>query len=172
MTVSYVSAVFDKAILKAFTGNAAGTTFINWTTGQDTRIYCVLESSNLNGAPTNKAGYATYGDIGDEITNTTGSAYVAGGKAMTPTTVALSGASPNVANFVAAATSWTTASFSAKTAIVQWANVAATPAGTTVLLSYHDLTAGGGVQQTVTSGTLTLTWAASGVFTITISAAA
>jgi hypothetical protein len=61
---------------------------------------------------------------------------------------------------------WTGASFSPYYSIVQWGSTATTAANP--LQSYHDL---GGIQ-TVTVGTFTLSWAATGVFTLTSSAAA
>ena len=96
-----------------------------------------------------------------------------GGYDPTTTVPTLSGAAPNVAQFEPGSitTTWgSTASFSALTA--EWAsipNASGINTATNPLLCYNDLSATTGTALSVVSGTLTLTWAASGVMTITIS---
>jgi hypothetical protein len=142
------SAVYDQAMFHFGTGE------INWTTGQ-TDVYCLLCG---NTGPTKT--HAHYSDVAGQLTATGN--YTVGGNVMAPVTVALAS---NVAQFDAADTAWTAATFTAYFAIVNHGTLAG---ATNALISYHDL----GGAQAVVSGTLTLQWAATGVFTITVAAAA
>ena len=160
MTVAN-SAVFDNCIINAFGA------LVQWPTkAQGSAVeFCTLQTTEAN---LNKATWATYTNISDQVAN--GSGYTTGGYGTGSTAVVLTGAAPNVAKFAAASTStWgATATFSTTTAIFNYGTLANT---TNPLLSYHDLTNATGTAQSVVSGTLTLTWATAGVFTITISAA-
>jgi hypothetical protein len=142
------SAVYDYALYHF------GKADINFTTAS--RVWATLES---NTAPTKT--HQLYSDIAGQLTATGN--YVLGGATLTPGTVTL--ASP-ATQFDAPDAVWTGASFSAYYSIVQFGTPAATAGN--FLCSYHDL---GGIQ-TVTVGTLTLQWAATGLFTLTSSAAA
>ena len=165
MTVAN-SAVFDNNILNAFGGLVVWATLAQGSS----HTYCELLQTEAN---LNKATWATYSNTtggSDQVAN--GSGYASGGYNIGTTAVALTGAAPNVAKFVASSTStWgSTATFSATTALFQYGASNGTTAGNP-LESYHDLTGGTGTAQQVVSGTLTLTWAGTGVYTITISTA-
>ena len=117
-----------------------------------------------------------YSDLSTQVAN--GSGYTTGGYNTGTTAASLyaSGtcsATAQCAIFKASSTStWgSTASFSTATAVHCYGTTIATAGNP--LVCYNDLTSGGGTSQTVTSGTLTLTWNATyGVFSITISAEA
>jgi hypothetical protein len=142
------SAVYDNALYHFGIGE------VNFTTAS--RIWATLEG---NTGPTKT--HAHYSDIAAQLTATGN--YVLGGATTTPGTCTVVS---NVTQFDAPDAAWTAASFSAYFSIVDWGSTATTAANP--LMSYHDL---GGVQ-TVTVGTLTLVWAATGIFTLTSNAAA
>ena len=171
MTTTYKSAVFDNCILNAF--NPVTVSQPMWPAhthgAATTGTTCMLTATKSSGN-----GIAKNTDIDfANVTQTSGNGYTSGG--YDPTTVApvLSGASPNVAEFGQGSitTTWgSTASFSAMTA--EWTsipNAAGIATSTNPLLCYNDLTAATGTALSVVSGTLTLTWASTGVMTITIS---
>ena len=142
------SAVYDNALYHFGIGE------VNFTTAS--RLWATLEG---NTGPTKT--HAHYSDIAAQLTAVGN--YVLGGDSCTPGTCTVAS---NVTQFDMPDAVWTAASFSAYFSIVDWGATATT--ATNPLMSYHDL---GGIQ-TVTNGTLTLTWAATGVFTLTSSAAA
>ena len=170
MTGTYKSAVFDSCIINAF--NPVTVTQPKWpahTNGAATPGTTCLLTNNNSGNGIVKAT-----DIDNSnCTQTTGNGYTAGG--YDPTTVApvLSGASPNIAEFGQGSitTTWgSTSTFTCKSA--EWTSIATAATnntGTNPLLCYNDLTATTGTALSVVSGTLTLTWAASGVMTISVS---
>jgi hypothetical protein len=142
------SAVYDNAVVHFGIGE------VNWTTGQ-TDIYATLCG---NTAPTKT--HAHYSDITGQLGS--GSGYTTGGMVF-PSLVTAALAS-NVVQFDGGDCAWTASTFTAYFAITNHGTLAG---ATNALLSYHDL----GGAQSVVSGTLTLQWAATGVFTITVSAA-
>lgn len=146
------SAVFDNAMI------AFGTAVVNWTTDVND-IWCGLGGSGF-GAAVSKSGWDTYSDLTNEMT---GTGYEAGGTELDVITVALNS---NVAQFDSQNTSWTSATFTAYYAYTDHGATKTTSGNP--LISYHDL----GGAQAVVAGTLTLQWASSGVFNITITAAA
>ena len=170
MTGTYKSAVFDKCILNAF--NPVTVSQPAWpahTHGAGTAgTTCILSTGN-SGNGIVKSTDIDYANI----TQTTGNGYTAGGYDPTTTVPTLSGAAPNVAQFGPGSitTTWgSTATFTALTA--EWTsipNVAGITTSTNPLLCYNDLSAATGTALSVVSGTLTLTWAASGVMTISVS---
>lgn len=93
----------------------------------------------------------------NETTNTSGTAYTAGGSTLTSPTFATDATSVSVC-FTASALSWTTASFTAYGGLL-YDNVIA--AGTTVAKQGMCYNYFGGLQ-TVTSGTFTVNWATVG----------
>lgn len=97
-------------------------------------------------------------DVTNEIT---GTGYTAGGATVTSPTVTYTGAS-NLITFDAADTSWSSASFTARTYVL-YDSTPATDA-TRPLIQYETF----GSDQTVTSSTFTIVWNASGIFTITV----
>lgn len=142
------SAVYNNALYHFGIGEIA---WVNPTTD----IYCLLTT---NTAPTKT--HAHYSEVsGVEIS---GGNYVAGGEDLPiATTVHLD---TSVAHFESGNTVWSGVSFTTYYAITQHTT---TPTTTTnPLITYHDLG-----EQTVTSGTFTLQWATTGVFTITITGA-
>lgn len=150
------SAVFDNAMIWFGTG------IIDWSSGQ-TDINALLGATGMNAACISaKNTWDTYSDITNQMT---GTGYDAGGKSVGAlTTVHLAS---NVAHFQpASTTAWTAATFDAYSAGIYHGTLAAAGAN---LLSYHSFSTG---VQNVVSGTLTLTYAATGCFTITIAASA
>jgi hypothetical protein len=165
MTGTYKSAVFNNAIINAF--GPAGTQ-ASWKV-------------HVNGAATpGVTSMLTTGNSGNgivkttdstnaNVTQTSGTGYTAGGYDPGTSTVALSG---STAQFIATGTSsWTGATFTALTAeFTTIPNFAGINTSTNPLLCYNDLSAATGTALSVVSGTLTLTWAGTGVMTIVISA--
>ena len=174
MTGTYKSAVFDNCILNAF--NPVTVSQPAWpahTHGAATAgTTCMLSGTKNSGN-----GIAKSTDIDfSNVTQTSGSGYTTGGYDPTTTVPTLSGAAPNVAQFGPGSitTTWgSTATFSALTA--EWTsipNAAGIATTTNPLLCYNDLSSATGTALSVVSGTLTLTWAGTGVMTIAISAEA
>lgn len=89
-----------------------------------------------------------------------GTGYTAGGATLTSPVVAYT-AGTNVLSFDAADTAWTTATFTARYAVV-YDSTPATDA-TRPLLAYVDF----GADVSVTAATFTITWAAGGILTLT-----
>lgn len=100
-----------------------------------------------------------YDDLSNEVAN--GSGYTTGGKTLTSLTVAYDGAT-NTFSFDAADSSWTSASFTARYAVIY---VDTGTASTSPLLAYVNF----GADQTVSSGTFTIQWNASGIAKVTVS---
>lgn len=96
-----------------------------------------------------------------QVNEITGAGYTAGGVTLSSKTLAYDAAS-NEVRFDAADVSWTTASFTARYAVVY--NSTGT-ASTSPLLGYVDF----GADETVTSGTFSIQWDATGVLKITVS---
>jgi hypothetical protein len=90
-----------------------------------------------------------------------GTGYTAGGATLASKTVAYTAAS-NTFTFDAADTSWTGATVTARYAVIYDAQTGS--AATEPLLAFVDF----GADQTATAGTFTITWNASGIFTITV----
>jgi hypothetical protein len=104
----------------------------------------------------NQSTHEFFSDVTNEIT---GTGYTAGGAALTTKTCA---ASALVTTLDADDTSWTTASFTARYAIVYKSTGTST---TSPLIGYVDF----GADQTVSAGTFTITWNASGIVSLTVS---
>lgn len=100
-----------------------------------------------------------YDDLTNEVAN--GNGYTTGGATLASKTVAYDGAT-NTFSFDAADTSWTTASFTARYAVLY---VSTGTSSTSPLLAYVDF----GADQTVSSGTFTIAWNASGIAKVTVS---
>ena len=167
MTATYKSAVFDNCIINAF-APAASTKQAAWpahTQGGATPGVASVLITGSSGSPIAKTTNALYSDISTQVAN--GNGYATGGYDPTTSVAALT---TSVCKFIATGTSsWTAATFSCATAVFDTIQTYATIAtATNSLLCYNDLTAASGTSLSVVSGTLTLTWAAGGVMTITI----
>ena len=127
----------------------------NWTLGQHASFF----TTQLTAAPTKT--WAHYSDLTNQTA--AGGTYTTGGKALPSLVTAVLAAA--VCQFDAGDQSWAAATFTSSYTATNEGTLAT--AGN-CLLSSHDL----GGSQAVVSGTLTLQWAATGVFTVTISAAA
>jgi hypothetical protein len=152
------SAIFDNAMVSLMTGKVN----IN---GSENKTLCILGGAT---AP-NKATFATYNDVkngtGYEIAAVNG--YALGGSVvavttptMTATVTGLKTSAPTVF------TAGTGVTIAGSYAMIQYAS-SSNVATTNPLLCYLGIGA-----QSVTSGTLTLTWNAAGIMTLTVSAAA
>jgi hypothetical protein len=147
------SAVFDHAI------TALGTGLVNWTISTGSSIYAALGGTTF-GANVSKSTWSTYSQTtGFQVAN--GDGYTSGGKLLSLSTVALDG---NIAKFDANDVQWTGATLHCW---YSYTNKGTLAGAANPLLTYHDL----GGDQAVSAGTLTLQWAAAGVFTIEVSAA-
>jgi hypothetical protein len=100
---------------------------------------------------------ALYADVTNELATAGG--YTSGGAALGSPQYTTSSLTTT---FDAADTSWTTATFTAAQAHIYAAGLAANPVKP--LISYVDF----GADQSVSSGTFTLQWNASGIFTIVV----
>ena len=97
----------------------------------------------------------TWADISaNEITNTSGTAYTAGGEALAGLTIVVSS---NIARWDANDAAWTTATFSAYHVVLY------DTTNSDSLIASIDL----GGEQTVTSGTFTVEWSAGGILSLT-----
>lgn len=98
-------------------------------------------------------------DFFDDVTNeVSGTGYTAGGATLTTPVVALN-TSTDTANFDADDTSWTTATITARAAVVYKSTGTAS---TSPLIAYFDF----GSDKVSTAGTFLITWAAGGLFTV------
>jgi hypothetical protein len=98
-------------------------------------------------------------DFFDDITNeVSGTGYTAGGATLANPVVALN-TSTDTANFDADDTSWTTATITARAAVVYKSTGTAS---TSPLIAYFDFTS----DKVSTAGTFLITWAAGGLFTV------
>lgn len=99
-------------------------------------------------------------DYFDDITNelSTGDGYTAGGATLASKTMTVS---TTTATFDAADTTWTSATITARYAIIYYATGTA---GTSTLIGYVDF----GENKTSTAGTFTIQWSALGIFSITV----
>ena len=166
MTGTYKSAVFDNAIISGF--GPAGTQAA-WPAHTHAAATAGVTSMLTTGH--SGAGIVKTTDIDNtNVTQLAGppTGYTNGGYDPTTSVVGLS---TSTAQFIATGTSsWTGATFTCATAeFTTIPNAAGINTSTNPLLCYNDLTAGTGTALSVVSGTLTLTWAGTGVFTITIS---
>lgn len=129
-----------------------GTAVIDFNT--DT-IKCALATSTYT--PSQDT-HDFFNDITNEVS---GTGYTAGGVTLTTPTITYT-TGTNVIALDADDVSWTSASFTARYAIVYKSTGTAS---TSPLLLYVDF----GADQTVSSGTFTIQWAAGGLATITVS---
>jgi hypothetical protein len=128
--------------------------------------YCVLGNPATAPANTEKTTWHTYTSLTAAYQIAAVNGYVVGGSAMNTTAPTLS--THDIQMKTGAATVFTTtATITADCCSTQYA-AASSVTTTNPLFSHHDFTA----DQTATNGTLTLTWSASGVFSITSSAPA
>ena len=157
--------VFDNAMVKLATG------LVN-VGAANTHMFCVLGTV----APTaHKDTWATYSDVkyigaGNPFEINTVNGYTLGGGFDATHGIAMS--VPTVTAAVtglktsAATVFTTTGTLAASYAVTNWAVTASDLANTAnSILSYHNIGA-----QSVTNGTLTLTWNAAGIFTLTVGA--
>lgn len=98
-----------------------------------------------------------FDDITNEVSDS-GTGYTAGGATLGSKTCTVSTTTTTVD---AADTSWSSATFTCRYAIVYYASGTA---GTSTLIGYVDF----GGDQTVSSGTFTIQWSASGIITFTV----
>lgn len=110
----------------------------------------------------NQNTHATWADV--SATEITGTGYTAGGVALSGVTSSSSGA---VVTFDANDISWTSATLTAKYAVIT-KRAGGSLTSTDKLLAYVDLDSGGG-SVSVSGGTLAINWNASGIFTSTVS---
>ena len=168
MTATFKSAVFDNCIISGFAPAGTQAAWPAHTHGGAT----VGVTSMLSTANSGNGIAKTTDTTNANVTQSSGSGYTPGGYDPTTSAAALT---TSTAKFIATGTStWgSTATFTALTAeFTTIPNAAGINTGTNPLLCYNDLSAASGTALSVVSGTLTLTWAAGGVFTITISAEA
>jgi hypothetical protein len=142
------SFIYDNSMVHIGTGE------INWTLGQ-TDFYATLTTAALTKT------HAHYSELTNQVAN--GNGYTTGG-AVFPSIVTAVLAS-NVCQFDGGDVAWTSSTFASAYCATNHGSLAG---ATNALLSGHDM----GGSQSVVSGTLTLQWAATGVFTVTIAAAA
>ena len=144
---------YGKAILNAFGGESAGDTFaVDFLS--DTIKVALTTSSYTPAQDTHEV----FSDVTNEIT---GTGYTAGGVTLANKTLAYD-TGTNVIKFDADDAQWTSASFTARNAVVY----KSTGTGSTSpLLSYVDF----GADQTVSSATFTIQWNAAGILTVTVS---
>ncbi len=102
----------------------------------------------------NQATHDYFDDITNEIT---GTGYTAGGATLGTKTMTVA---TTVSTFDAADTSWTTSTLTARYAIIYYASGTA---ATSLLIGYLDF----GADKSSSAGTFQITWAATGIFTIT-----
>jgi hypothetical protein len=118
-------------------------------------LNAVVPAQSTTAAVTQYAGAGSTWSTANETTNTAGTAYTAGGVAVTPVSWTQT---TNVVTFTSSGTpQWTSASFSAFGAFVY--DTTATNQG----ISWNYF----GGSQSVTSGTFSITWNASGIVTLT-----
>jgi hypothetical protein len=121
---------------------------------------CTLHTSGYTPA---QGTHGLWSDVsGSQLSTAAG--YTAGGVALTSVTSTRSGL---VTTFDAADVSWTTATFTAKYAVITMRAGGSLVSGD-FLLGYFDLETGGG-SVTAGGGTFTIQWNASGIFTFTAS---
>ncbi|WP_428485935.1 hypothetical protein [Rhodopila sp.] len=119
---------------------------------------CILVTASYTPAPNTDATYANVS--ANEVA--TGGGYTQGGVVLTSVTDTLSGAT---VTYNAAAASWSSATITAQYAVIVH-RAGASLASTDLLLSYVNLNSGGGSVSS-TNGTFSVTWNASGIFTLT-----
>lgn len=132
-----------------------GTAEINWTTSNTTHWCCLLG----NTAPTKT--HVHYSNLAGELAATGG--YVVGGQQLAPTTASVASA---ITTFAAASNTVFGSNDQTYSAYYAVNHTGATKTTDGPLITYHNMT--GPISPS--SGTLTITWNASGVFTLTSSA--
>lgn len=142
--------LYGKAPANFLGGESSGDTFaVDWIS--DT-IKVALASSSYT---PNQDTHETYADITNELSTAGG--YTSGGATLGSRTVSYN-STGNVTTFDGADVSWTSASFTARYAIIYKSG------GGNPLVGYVDF----GADQTVTSGTFQIIWDAAGIFTATV----
>jgi hypothetical protein len=137
---------FDEA-LNGLVSTTAARRF-DWTGGDTTKVALTTSTYSIS-----KTTHAFFSSVTNEVS---GTGYTAGGATLGSKTRTLDTASDEV-RLDAADVSWTTASFTARYAIIY--NDTAGASSTDPLLGYVDF----GGDETVASGTFQITWAATGV---------
>lgn len=120
-------------------------------------LCCTLITSSYTPAPNTDAQWSAV-----SANETSGTGYTAGGIVLTSVTDTLTG---GTVTFTAANVSWTTSTITAKYAVIV-RRAGGSLVSTDLLISYVDLNSSGGSVST-TAGTFSITWNASGIFTIT-----
>ena len=122
----------------------------------ETTLKCLLTTSTYTPSQDNH-------DYHSDITNELAAAgnYSTGGEIMTTTTV---GATARVTTFDATDTQWTSASFTARYAVIY--DYTGGSSATNALVGYIDF----GEDKTVENGTFKLAWNGSGILTVTVAA--
>lgn len=158
------SFVWDLGIADAYAGISKWLTATSYPC-----TYCVLANPATPPGNTEKTTWHTYNSIkysGTTYEIAIVNGYALGGSAMNTTAGTLS--THDIQFKTGAATVFTTTgTITADSCATQYAASSSTTVGNP-LFTHHDFTA----DQTATNGTLTLTWSASGVFSITSSAPA
>jgi hypothetical protein len=118
-------------------------------------IKCALTTSTY---AVNQDTHSYFSSVTNEVS---GTGYTAGGVTLGSPVPSYTGAT-NVFAFAAANASWTTATFTARYAVVYDSTGTST---TSALIMYVDF----GADQTVSAGTFTVQWNAGGLFSVTVS---
>lgn len=149
------SAVYDNAAVHFGIGE------INWTAGQ-TDVFATLCTGTYS---PNKNTHAHYSDLTNQLAASGN--YTTGGNLVysAGTTLVTAALAANVCKFDSDDCTWANLT-SSSTFEYTCVNHGALATAGNALITYHDM----GTQQ-VTAGTLTLTWNANGIFTITVTAA-
>ena len=142
--------LYSHSLENAFGGSASGDAPIDFLSDA---IKVALCTSTYTPSQTS---HEWFSDITNEIT---GTGYTAGGAALTTKTVSTSSLTVTID---ADDTSWSSASFTARYAIIYKSTGTAS---TSPLIGYVDF----GADQTVASGTFTIQWNASGIVSLTVS---
>jgi hypothetical protein len=146
---------YGNALVNAFGGDSAGEAFaFDWLS--DTIKVALLD----NGHTPSQDNHDFFDDVeADELAN--GNGYTTGGATLGSKTLGYT-AGTNVIKFDAADTSWTTATFTARYAVIYKSTGTSS---TSPLLGYVDF----GADVSVTGGTFQITWHSDGILTITVS---
>lgn len=135
-----------------------GTQTIDWDT--DSTVKCALATSAYT--PSKGAGGHTFWSS-VSANEVSGTGYTAGGQAITArTTTAVSSTSPDEVQLDGSDVSWTTATFTARYAIVYKDTGSAATSPLMVIVDF-------GADESVSAGTFTIQWASDGIgkFTVT-----
>lgn len=150
--MAVTTTLYTKFVANAFGGETAGeSSAIDFLS--DTIKVALCSSSYTP----NQDSHEFFSDITNEIT---GTGYTSGGATLSSPTITVTGAS-NLTTFDAADTTWTTATFTARYAIIYKSTGTAS---TSPLIAYIDF----GGNQSPSAQDFQIVWNASGIFTATV----